>query len=70
MISEKCQNPMKKAAIWPCGVCGRGVGSTSMQCTSCHKWVHKKCGIKASMYKVMNSFICRGCSNSVSGGSG
>jgi len=29
-----------------------------------HKWVQKKCsGIKGSMYKVMRSFICRGCSN-------
>ena len=47
-----------------CGVCGRGVGSNSIQCTSCQKWVHKKCsGIKGSMYKVMKSFICRGCSN-------
>jgi len=49
-----------------CGVCGRGVGSNSIQCTSCHKWVHKKCrGIKGSMYKVMRLFICRGCSNPV-----
>ena len=33
---------------------------------SCQKWVHKKCnGIKGSMYKVMKSFICRGCSNPV-----
>jgi len=37
-----------------------------VRCTSCHKWVHKKCsGIKGSMYKVMKSFICRGCSNPV-----
>jgi len=39
-----------------------------IQCsvTSCQKWVHKKCsGIKDSMYKVMKSFICRGCSNPV-----
>ena len=57
---------MQKAARWPCGVCGRGVGSNSVQCTSCQKWVHKKCsGIKGSMYKVMKSFICRGCSNPV-----
>ena len=35
-------------------------------CTSCHKWVYKKCsGIKGSIYKVMKSFICRGCSNPV-----
>jgi len=57
---------MQKAARWPCGVCGRGVSSNSIQCTSCQKWVHEKCsGIKDSMYKVMKSFICRGCSNPV-----
>jgi len=66
MISAKCQRPVQKAARWPCGVCGRGVGSNSIQCTSCHKLVHKKCSsIKGSMYKVMRSFICRGCSNPV-----
>jgi len=42
----------------------RDVGSNSIQCTSCYKWVYKKCsGINGSMYKVMRSFICRGCSN-------
>jgi len=66
MISGERQKPMQKAARWPCGACGRGVGSNSIQCTSCQKWVHKKCsGIKGSMYKVMKSFICRGCSNPV-----
>ena len=66
MISGECQKPVEKAARWPCRVCGRGVGSNSIQCTSCQKWVHKKCsGVKSSMYKVMKSFICRGCSNPV-----
>jgi len=67
MISGERQNPVQKAARWPCGVRGRGVGSNSIQCTSCHKWVHKKySGIKGSMYKVTRrSFICRGCSNPV-----
>jgi len=46
-------------------VCGRGVGSNSIQCTSCQKWVHKKCsGIKGNISK-MKSFICRGCLNPV-----
>jgi len=27
MISGECQKPVQKAAIWSCGVCGRGVGS-------------------------------------------
>ena len=43
MISGESQKPVQKAARWLCGVCGRGVGSNSIQCTSCHKWVHKKC---------------------------
>jgi len=68
MISEEQQKVMQKAARWPCGVCGRSVGNNSIQCTSCQKWVHKKCtGIKGSMYKVMKSFICRGCMNPVTG---
>jgi len=66
MISAERQKPLQKAARWPCGVCGGCVGSNSIQCTSCHKWVHKKCSsIKGSMYKVMRSFIFRGCSNPV-----
>jgi len=66
MISGERQKTVQKAARWPCGVCGRGVGSNSIQCTSCRKWVHKKCsGIKGSMYKLMRSFICRGCSNPI-----
>jgi len=56
-VSGKRQKPVQKATRWLCGVCGRGVGSNSIQCTSCHKWVRKKCiGIKCSMYKVMRSF--------------
>jgi len=66
MISGERQKVLQKAARWPCGVCGRGVGNNSIQCTSCHTWVHKKCsGIKGSMYKVMRSFICRGCLNPI-----
>jgi len=47
---------------------GRSVGNNSIQCTSCQKWVHRKCsGIKGSMYKVMKIFVCRGCVNPVTG---
>jgi len=54
---------MQNAAKWPCGVCGKDVGNNSIQCSSCQKWVHKKCS--GSMYKVMKSFICRDCLNPV-----
>ena len=44
----------------------KGVGSNSLWCNSCQKWVHKKCsGIKGSMSKVAKSFICSGCLNPV-----
>jgi len=49
-----------------CAVCERGTGNNSIQCTSCQKWVHEKCsGIKGSLYKVMKTFVCRGCMNPV-----
>jgi len=55
-----------KAARWPCGVYGRGVGSNSIQCASCQKRVHVMCsGIKDCICKVMKTFICRGCLNLV-----
>ena len=66
MISGERQKQVEKAVRWPCGVCGRGVGSNSIQCTSCQKWVHKKCsGIKGSMVKVIKSFTCKGWLNPV-----
>jgi len=66
MISGEYQKMRQKAVRWPCGVCSKGVGSNSLQCTSCQKWVLKKCsGIKGSMLKVAKSFICSGCLNPV-----
>jgi len=38
MISEEWQKVMQKSLRWPCGVCGRGVGDNSIQCTSCQNW--------------------------------
>jgi len=35
MISGEWQKVMQKTVRWPCGVCGRGVGNNSIQCTSC-----------------------------------
>ena len=39
MISGERQKEVQKAVRWPCGVCGRGVGSNSVQYISCQKWV-------------------------------
>jgi len=40
MISGERQKVRQKAVRWPCGVCSKGVGSNSLQCTNCQKWVH------------------------------
>ena len=64
MISGEWQKVTQKAVRWSCRVCGRGIGNNSIQCTSCQKWVHRKYSvIKGSMYKVMKTFVCRGCVN-------
>ena len=66
MINGEWQKLMQKAARWPCGVSGRGVGSNAIQCTSGQSWIHKNCsGTKGSMSKVMRLFICKGCLNPV-----
>jgi len=68
MITGEHQKVMKKAVRWQCCVSGRGVGNNSIQCTSCQKWVHRKCsGIKGSIYKMMMPSICRCCVIPVTG---
>jgi len=37
MISGEWQKVAQKAVRWPCGVCGRGVGNNSIQCSSWQK---------------------------------
>jgi len=37
-------------------------GNNSIQCTNYQNWIHWKCSdIKGSMYRVMKTFVCRGC---------
>jgi len=39
---------------YPCGICRKGVGTNSIQCTACQKWIHKKCsGIKGKLKEGM-----------------
>jgi len=35
MIRGEWQKVIQKAARWPSGVCGRGAGNNSIQCTTC-----------------------------------
>ena len=38
---------LRKSGKFPCAVCRTGVGNSSIQCSACNQWVHKKCsGLK------------------------
>ena len=51
-----------KTGKYPCGVCRKGVGSNSIQCTSCCAWIHRRCsGIVGSLKRASN-YICGRCS--------
>ena len=46
---------------YPCGVCSKGVGSNSIFCVMCRKWVHKVCsGIKGRLSDATD-FSCGRC---------
>ena len=46
---------------YPCGVCRKGVGTNSIQCTACQKWIHRKCsGIKGKL-KEGTGYRCSVC---------
>ena len=50
-----------KSGKYPCGVCGKGVGANSIQCTSCKAWIHKRCsGIKGILTQV-HQYRCVKC---------
>jgi len=67
-ITGEWQELTQKAVRWHCDVCSKVVGNNSIQCTSCQKWIQRKCSrIKSSMYKVIKTFVCRGCVNPVTG---
>ena len=44
-----------------CGVCFKGVGVSSILCTLCNHWVHKRCrGLKSKLASAIN-FKCKAC---------
>ena len=44
-----------ETAKWLCSVCGKGVGSNSIFCQGCKKWVHSRCSkVKGNLAKAKN----------------
>ncbi len=52
---------VENSGKFPCGICRKGVGVNSICCSSCKKWIHKRCsGVVGSLEKIGN-FMCRNC---------
>ena len=62
MVSAVGAGEETKSGVFPCGVCGKGVGSNSIKCTKCGKWVHGRCsGIAGSLTGFEEGFTCKKC---------
>lgn len=62
MEEWEAQENERASVKWPCAVCKEGVGSGSIQCTKCKKWVHRKCsGLKGKLPLKNTGFVCKVC---------
>src|SRR5664279_1558131 len=52
----------ERSGKFPCGVWRKGVGTNSIQCTSCMSCIHKKCGVEGRLQLGVD-FLCRKCGN-------
>ena len=43
MFSCSMKDRVEEKGKWPCGVCKKGVGNSSILCHSCKKWIYKRC---------------------------
>ena len=43
LVTGKEAKEKVQCGKWPCGCCGRGVGTNSILCSECNRWCHKKC---------------------------
>jgi hypothetical protein len=62
MFTGEGDGAAENLGTWPCGVCCKGVGRNSIQCTTCQKWIHKRCSdVKGSLQAASTTFTCRKC---------
>ena len=61
MISRVDLQTLKDSGKYPCSVCRKGVGSTSIYCTGCLNWVHKICSGVIGKLKQNPDYRCNRC---------
>ena len=50
-----------KSGKFPCGVCNKGVGINSIECASCHAWIHRRCSGIIGKLKPASDYCCSKC---------
>ena len=66
MVGSSGGKMIVNSGKWPCGVCGKGVQTNSVQSTVCRKWTHKRCsGVRAGLSRVADGFRCRRCDGTI-----
>ncbi len=60
MVSGNKAREGIQSGRWPCGCCGREVGSNSVSCMNCNKWCHQRCSGLSHLRRVQN-FVCPRC---------
>jgi hypothetical protein len=65
MISHVKSGQAENSGMWPCGVCRKGVGSNSILCSSCKKWVHRKCSGLKGRLRSDDRYRCPTCVSGV-----
>jgi hypothetical protein len=53
----------RESGKFPCSICMKGVGSNSICCGACGKWVHKKCSRVKGRLKAQKDYQCSNCRN-------
>lgn len=51
----------EESGKYPCGVCRRGVGTNSILCGGCGKWIHKKCSKLKGKIREDSNYRCFQC---------
>ena len=68
MVSSSGVKMIVNSVKWPCGVCGKGVQTNSVQCTLCKQFIHKRCsGVRGDLSRVADGFRCRRCDGTIQG---
>ena len=64
LVSGKKNQAPTSTGQYPCAVCNRGVGVSSILCYSCNKWCHKRyTGL--SSFAGISSYVCPVCSGTL-----